>query len=188
MAKQDDDEMLEVFLQRILAIAMDGYKDVKSNIWQQLATDAFLRDCRHKDAVTTVMNESQKSVHEACKRIKTILANKKAITGGKVSFQEKIFSVQEETRVLSIEKKSRRFSPSNRKNQFVIDNLPLLSLDTHLVLSSRIGKDRFLQMRIEGVRPVAVCHIRVHLQQNKKLYTGMIATVEALPEMGEGAL
>ena len=51
------------------------------------------------------MNESPKSIHEACKRIKTILANKKAITGGKVSFQEKVFSVEEETRVSNIEKK-----------------------------------------------------------------------------------
>ena len=80
LAKQDDDETLEVFLQRILAIATDGYKDVKSNIWQQLATDVFLHGCRHKDAVTTVMNESQKSVHKACKRIKTTGCLKKMWT------------------------------------------------------------------------------------------------------------
>ena len=37
LAEQDEDETLEEFLQRIIAIAMGGYKDVESNIWQQLA-------------------------------------------------------------------------------------------------------------------------------------------------------
>ena len=104
LARQDKDETLEAFLQRILGIAMDGYKDEKSSIWQQLATDAFLRGCKNKDAAMIVMNEGPKSVHEACKRVKTIMANKKAI-GGKVTFQEKAFSIQEETRVSNVEKK-----------------------------------------------------------------------------------
>ena len=37
--------------------------------------------------------------------MKTILANKMAISGGKVSFQERLFTVEEETRVAGIEKK-----------------------------------------------------------------------------------
>ena len=101
LAKQGDDETLEAYLQRILAIAMDGYKDASAILLQQMATEAFLRGCR--DAATLVMNEAPQTIHVACKRIKTMLANKKAI-GGKVSFSERIFTVQE-TRVSNIEKK-----------------------------------------------------------------------------------
>ena len=104
LAKQGDNETLEAYLQRILAIAMDGYKDASAVLLQQMATEAFLRGCRHKDAATLVMNEAPQTIHVACKRIKTMLANKKAI-GGKVSFSERIFTVQEETRVSNIEKK-----------------------------------------------------------------------------------
>ena len=105
LAKQDDDETLEAFLQRILTITMDGHKNEKSALIQQVATESFLRGCKHKDAATTVMNESPATIHDACKRIKTILANKKAIGGSKVSFQERQFTVAEETRVAGLEKK-----------------------------------------------------------------------------------
>ena len=104
LAKQGDDETLEAYLQRILAITMDGYKDVSAVLLQQMATEAFLHSCRDKDAATLVMNEAPQTIHVACKRIKTMLANKKAI-GGKVSFSERIFTVQEEKRVSNIEKK-----------------------------------------------------------------------------------
>ena len=105
LAKQDDDETLEAFLQRIVSITLDGHKNERSSLIQQVATEAFLRGCKHKDAATTVMNESPATIHEACKRVKTILANKKAIGGGKVYFQERLFTVAEETRVAGLEKK-----------------------------------------------------------------------------------
>ena len=85
LAKQGDDETLEAYLQRILAITMDGYKDVSAVLLQQMATEAFLHSCRDKDAAFLVMNEAPQTIHVACKRIKTMLANKKAI-GGKSLF------------------------------------------------------------------------------------------------------
>lgn len=106
IAKQDDDESLEAYLQKILTITMDGYKNASAGLIQQMATESFLRGCKHKDAATTVMNESPSTIHEACKRVKTIIANKKAIGGGKVSFQERVFTLEEENRVTGIEKKS----------------------------------------------------------------------------------
>ena len=105
LAKQDDDETLEAVLQNILTITMDGHKDQKYALIQQVATESFLRGCKHKDAAMTVMNESPATIHDACKRRKTILANKKAIGGSKVSFQERHFIVAEETRVAGLEKK-----------------------------------------------------------------------------------
>ena len=104
LAKQGDNETLEAYLQRILAIAMDGYKDASAVLLQQMDTEAFLRGCRRKDAATLFMIEAPQTIHVACKRIKTMLANKKA-NGGKVSFSGRIFEVQEETRVLNMEKK-----------------------------------------------------------------------------------
>ena len=33
---------------------MDGYKDAKSSLVQQMATESFLRGCKHKNAITMV--------------------------------------------------------------------------------------------------------------------------------------
>ena len=71
----------------------------------QLATESFLCGCINKDAAMTVMNESVASIQQACNRVETIFANKKAISRGKVTFQEKTFTVYEETRVSNLEKK-----------------------------------------------------------------------------------
>ena len=105
VVRQEDEESLEDFLQRVLTITMDGFDKAEVGTLQQLATESFLRGCKHKDAAMTVMNESVASIQQACKRVKTIIANKKAINGGKVTFQEKVFTVDEETRVSNLEKK-----------------------------------------------------------------------------------
>ena len=103
--KQSEEESLEDFLQRVLTVTIDGYGDAQFATLQQLATEAFLRGCKFKDAATLVMNEAPKSIQEACRRVKTVIANKKAVGATKVSFQERAFTFQEETRVASIEKK-----------------------------------------------------------------------------------
>ena len=51
------------------------------------------------------MKESPATIHDACQRIKANMTNKKAISGGKVSFQERQFTVAEESRVVGLEKK-----------------------------------------------------------------------------------
>ena len=103
--RQDDEESLEDFLQRVLTVTMDGFDKAEITTLQQLATESFLRGCKHKEAAMTVMNEGVGTIHDACRRVKTIIANKRAIGGGKVTFQEKVFTVDEETRVTNIEKK-----------------------------------------------------------------------------------
>ena len=92
--KQGEEDSLEDFLQRVQIATL-----------QQLATEAFLRGCKFKDAAKLVMNEALKSIQEACRRVKTVNANKKAVGATKVSFQERAFTFQEETRVASIDKK-----------------------------------------------------------------------------------
>ncbi|MCG8044734.1 MAG: hypothetical protein N0E48_03455 [Candidatus Thiodiazotropha endolucinida] len=102
--KQSDEETLEDFLQRVLTITMDGYQKTDTDTVQQIATESFLRGCKYKEAAMVVMNESVSTIQDACRRVKTIMANKKAIGGGRVSFQERIFTIDEETRVSNIEK------------------------------------------------------------------------------------
>ena len=102
--KQSDDESLETYLQRVLTVAMNGYKTCDNNTIQQLATEQFLRGCKHKEAAALVINEAPQTVQEACRKVKTVLANHKAIFGNKVSFKENAFTAQEENRVSQIEK------------------------------------------------------------------------------------
>ena len=105
LMKQSEDESLEAYLQRVLTAAMHGLKTSDNSTMQLLATEAFLRGCKHKEAAALVSNEAPQTIQEACQKIKTVLANRKAIFGSKVSFQENAFSIQEETRVSDIEKK-----------------------------------------------------------------------------------
>ena len=105
MMRQNDDETLEAYLQRVLNIAMDGFKASDNNTAQQLATEAFLRGCKYKEAAALVFSEAPQTIQEACKKVKTLLANRKAIFGTKVTFQEKAFTLQEEKRVSGIERK-----------------------------------------------------------------------------------
>ena len=103
--KQNEEESLEDFLQRVLTVTIDDYGDAQIATLQQLATEAFLRGGKLKDAATLVMNEAPNSIQEECRRVKTVIANKKAVWAAKVSFQERAFAFQEENRVASIEKR-----------------------------------------------------------------------------------
>ena len=75
MIRQNDDETLEAYLQRVLTIAMDGFK-ASDNTVQQLATEAFLRGCKHKRAAARVFIEAPQTIKEAYKKVKTVLASR----------------------------------------------------------------------------------------------------------------
>ena len=53
-------------------MATDGYGMAKSDTLQHVATDAFLRGCRHKEAATIVLNEGPSSIQSAYQRVKTL--------------------------------------------------------------------------------------------------------------------
>ena len=103
--KQESDETLESFMQQVLNVATDGYGDFETTVLQQMAVEAFLRGCRNKESASLVLISTPKTIQEACQRLKTIVANKKALEGPKVSFQERLFSAQEEKRVSDLERK-----------------------------------------------------------------------------------
>ena len=117
--KQTEDESLEEFLHRVLTIAMNGFDKADNATMQKVALEAFLRGCRYKEAAALALNQCPSSIQEACRSVKTIMANKKAIFGSKVSFQERHFTAQEEERFSNLEQKVhiidrnlRRVSPS----------------------------------------------------------------------------
>ena len=103
--KQEPKETLESFMQQVLNVATDGYGDFETTVLQQMAVEAFLRGCRNKESASLVLISTPKTIQEACQRLKTIVANKKALEGPKVSFQERLFSAQEEKRVSDLERK-----------------------------------------------------------------------------------
>ena len=100
-----EEEGLEELLQRVLTTAMDGFHVADNTTVQKLATEAFLRGCRHKEAASLTLNQNPMSIQEACRSVKTILANKKAIFGNKVTFKERYFTAQEEERVSNSDRK-----------------------------------------------------------------------------------
>ena len=77
--KQTEDESLEEFLHRVFTIAMNGFDKADNATMQKVALEAFLRGCRYKEAAALALNQCLNSIQEACRLVKTILANKKAI-------------------------------------------------------------------------------------------------------------
>ena len=103
--KQLEDESIEAFLQRVMTVASDGFARADNETLQNVAVEAFLRGCRNKDAAMIVLNEGPTNIQTACQRVKLLVANKRAVYGpSRVSFQERAFTVEEESRISRIEK------------------------------------------------------------------------------------
>ena len=100
--RQKEDEWLEVFLQWVLSVCLDGFPKTDAITLQHVATEAFLRGTKHRDEAIV---ESPTNIQQACKRLKTVIANKQAISGQKVSFKERIFTAQEDDRVSRIKQR-----------------------------------------------------------------------------------
>ena len=138
--KPNEDEGLEEYLQRVLTSTMDGFNTADNNTVQQLATEAFLRGCKHKEA-SYVFNLSPRTIQKTCQKVKTVLANRKAIFWSKVSFQEKPLHSKKSVRFLKL-KTNTNFdrgiqtvihSPFRDKDKIMVTlvrNHPLL---THMV-------------------------------------------------------
>ena len=102
--KQEPDETLEGFMQQVLNVATDGYGDLETTVLQQMAIEAFLRWCRNKESASLVLISTPKTIQEACQRLKTIVANKKALEGPSLFSGETLFCSRGE-RVSDLERK-----------------------------------------------------------------------------------
>ena len=110
LIKQSDEETLEEYLQRVITLAMEGYSGANDELIMTIPTEAFLRGCRDKEAALLVMNEAPTNIQDACRRLKSVVANRKAIQGERVTFKERLFTAQEEDRVAALEKKVQSMS------------------------------------------------------------------------------
>ena len=92
-------------MQRILSMATDGFGDFDNAVMQQMAIEAFLRGCQNKELASFVLVSTPSTIQDACRKMKMFIANKKAVDRNKVSFQERLFTAQEEKRVSDLERK-----------------------------------------------------------------------------------
>lgn len=80
--RQQENESLEDFAHKVYSLAMDGYDRCEMDTLEDIATEAFLRGCKEKDAAIKAMEKNPTSLSKAVKYVKTSLANQKAIFGG----------------------------------------------------------------------------------------------------------
>jgi hypothetical protein len=57
----------------------------KPEVVDQIATEAFLRGCRDKEAARSVLEKDPSSITQAVKMVKTYIANQRAIFGVRTS-------------------------------------------------------------------------------------------------------
>jgi hypothetical protein len=63
--RQQESEPLEEFSQRIYFMALDGFDKGNSEVVDQIATEAFLRGCRDKEAARSVIEKDPSSITQA---------------------------------------------------------------------------------------------------------------------------
>ena len=83
--RQQESEPLEEFSQRIYFMALDGFDKGNPEVVDQIATEAFLRGCRDKEAARSVLEKDPSSITQAVKMVKTYIANQRAIFGVRTS-------------------------------------------------------------------------------------------------------
>ena len=80
-ARQQENESLEDFAHKIYVLALDGYEKCENDALEDIATEAFLRGCKEKEAAIKAMEKNPASLSKAIKFVKTSLANQKVIFG-----------------------------------------------------------------------------------------------------------
>ena len=91
--KQDEEEDLDDFAERVHQLVQDGYPKVDATNTESLAVDAFLRGCKDKLAAILTMGSKPHSVRKAVRKMKNCIQDQKsigrsALTLRQVSFQE----------------------------------------------------------------------------------------------------
>ena len=103
--RQQENESLEDFSHTVYVLALDGYEKCEDDALEDIATEAFLRGCKEKEAAIKAMEKNPVTLSKAIKFVKTSLANQKAILGQqKISwFKDKLpFQIQ---KVLTLRKR-----------------------------------------------------------------------------------
>lgn len=91
--KQEEEEDLDEFAERVQQLVQDGYPRVDASNTESLAVDAFLRGCKDKLAAILTMSSKPHSVRKAVRKMKNCIQDQKsigrsALTLRQVSFQQ----------------------------------------------------------------------------------------------------
>jgi 5'(3')-deoxyribonucleotidase len=77
--RQQDNDSLEDFAHKVYLLALDGYTKCEDDSLEDIATEAFLRGCKEREAAIKSMEKNPVTLSKAIKCVKTSLANQKAI-------------------------------------------------------------------------------------------------------------
>ena len=115
VVRQEEQESIEEFADRVYALTLDGYPHVPDDVMQALAINHFLRGCKDKQAALLTNMDPPKSVMRALKKAKDHANNLKTFTGNK-AIRRVMFKEESDTRpsasILKTEFK-RNFRPTS---------------------------------------------------------------------------
>ena len=81
--KQDPEESVEEFADKVQDMTADGYPDTPENCKQTVAIDVFLRGCTNKQAALIAMDKNPATLDIAIQYIKSAITNQKLILGAR---------------------------------------------------------------------------------------------------------
>jgi hypothetical protein len=90
--KQEENETLEEFGDRVLGMTMEGFPTTEDDTVQMMAVDSFFKGCKDKAAAAIALEKEPSTMHEAVQAVKKSvhnqkLVNKSALSTRQVSFQ-----------------------------------------------------------------------------------------------------
>ena len=90
--KQEDEEDLDEYAERVHQLVIDGYPRVGEEHVQCLAVDAVLRGSKDKFAAVLAMGSKPKTIHKAVRKMKSAIQDQKSIGKGAFSLRQVSFS------------------------------------------------------------------------------------------------
>ena len=95
--KQNEDEALEEYSQRVHFLVLEGYPGAADATIQAVAVEAFLRGCKNKRAAEVAYEKDPPTIYKAQKFVKASVHNHQALYGGKppISHRQVSFSGNE---------------------------------------------------------------------------------------------
>ena len=109
--KQDENEDLEDYAERIHQLVLDGHPGVDDRNIQNLAVDAFLRGCRDKLAALLAAGKKPKTILKAVRRVNEAVHDQKAL-GKPLGVRQVTFRTDSPSRSPSTDRSTGRRSES----------------------------------------------------------------------------
>ena len=128
--KQEENESLEEFSQRVHFLVMDGYPGALESTIEQIAVEHFLKGCIDHRAASVAMNKNPTHIHKAVKYTKDAINNRKVLYGKsattssirKVSFNDDESLSEEEDQQEYKVRKTIRVRAATAEKQLPISN------------------------------------------------------------------